>query len=120
MCATCAFREGSMPNQMAATGLTAMHCALGTDPDPFGCHHGMKAGEPSKLCVGYLAAQRAPFEAWKQGMSDMLATMPSDENDAIRADFDRWRAAIDPDRKLDVYQLGRAFARRDSDGSAKR
>lgn len=113
MCATCAFREGSMPNRMAGTGLIAMHCAMGTDPSPFGCHHGMQDGEPSRLCAGALAASRATLEQWKVGMGALIGALPSDGvPDPIRDDFNAWREQIDPAGALDVYQLGRAYALR--------
>lgn len=61
-CFTCAVRAGCMTNQMASTGLVALNCVLGIDEDPFACHHGMKDGEPTKLCAGYMAAKLASYE----------------------------------------------------------
>lgn len=119
MCATCAFREGSMPNLMAATGLLAMHCAIGTDPAPFGCHHGMQNELPTRNCAGWKAAQKAPFELWKTELPRVLADVRGGGEDAVRAEFDHWWPTVDPRGELDVHQLGRAWARRDSDGSPK-
>jgi hypothetical protein len=34
-CLTCAFLEGSMPNQTAGTGMIALNCVLRIDPDRF-------------------------------------------------------------------------------------
>lgn len=62
-CKTCAFREGTIPNQMAGTLLEALHCVVGIDPSPFGCHHTLgKDGIPTSLCAGYALARLAPFE----------------------------------------------------------
>lgn len=62
-CKSCAFREGTIPNQMAGTLVEAMHCVLGTDPAPFGCHQTLdNDGLPFALCAGYVLAKRAPFD----------------------------------------------------------
>lgn len=119
-CATCAFREGSLANQSAGTGLIAMHCAIGIDPAAFACHHGMKDGEPTMLCAGAIAAKAAPFEAWKAGISEMAHALPTDDqNDPIRIAFDQWREQVDPETRMDVYQLGRAYARRPGNADAQ-
>jgi hypothetical protein len=111
-CATCAFRPGCMTNMMAATGLTALNVLLGIDGEAFACHHGMKDGQPTKLCAGYAAAKLAPFEfvmAEIAAMHDELGAPPS--HDAIRAEFDAWIARVDPDGMLDDYARGRLFLR---------
>lgn len=110
-CLTCAFRPGCMTNQVAGTGLLALNCTLGIDPDEFACHHGMKDGQPTKLCAGYLAAKLAPFSFTKEVITDLyqkLEHLP--DADTIRAEFDAWRTKADPDGKMDVYQLARAYA----------
>jgi hypothetical protein len=54
-CKTCAFREGTIPNQMAGTLMQALNCVTGADPDDFACHHSLDAaGRPTRLCNGYL------------------------------------------------------------------
>lgn len=112
MCATCAFRPDCMTNQMAATGLVAIKCAIGADPDPFGCHHALKDGTPTRLCAGYYAAQRAPFEAMKAIMFELTEKLGSMSGpDAVRAAFDEWVAGVDPDGKLDDYARGRLYLR---------
>lgn len=112
MCATCAFREGSLANQMAATGQVALDCLVDFDPDDFACHHDMKEGEPTKLCAGYLAASQAPFPVVKAAVSTVVARLREiAEPDEIRIAFDAWAVKVDPDGKMDVYQLGRAYAR---------
>lgn len=114
-CLTCAFRPGCMTNQMAATGKTALDCVLGIDPDRFACHHGMKDGQPSKLCVGYIAATLAPWSFTKEVLAAVkvdLDAMP-DGPDEIRAAFDAWHNEVDPERKMDDYQLARAYASRE-------
>jgi hypothetical protein len=114
-CATCAFRRGCMTNQMASTGLVAFKCAVGADPDPFACHHGMKDGEPSKICAGWLACQLADFETVKEisaWLTARLAEHSDDAPDPIREAFDAWIAEIDPTGAMDDYQRGRLYLRR--------
>jgi hypothetical protein len=114
MCATCAFRRDCMTNQMAATGIVALNCVLGIDKDRFACHHGMKDGQPSKLCVGYVAARLAPFSFTKEVLVTMykqLGEQP-ESPDKVRAAFDAWLAEIDPEGKLNDYELARAYAAR--------
>lgn len=111
-CLTCAFKPGVMTNQMATTGLEAYKCAIGVDDAPFGCHHGLSEGMPTRLCAGYAAARLAPFDAVKRisaEMAERIKDLP--EHDHIRADFDAWWQAVDPDRKMDNYQLARAYSR---------
>lgn len=113
-CLTCAFRPGCMTNQMAATGKTALDCVLGIDPDRFACHHGMKDGQPSKICVGYIAARLAPWSFTKDVLIAMQAELDKIDGspDEVRAAFDAWWAQCDPQQDLDVYQQARAFASR--------
>ena len=111
-CATCAFRRGTLANMSAGTGLTAWKCAIGVDPDPFACHHGMKDGQPTRECAGYEAARRAPFDRAREAGERLLRVMRAAEgDDEERAAFDVWAARIDPDFAMDVYQLGRAWER---------
>ena len=110
-CLTCAFREGCMTNQMAATGMVALNCVIGIDPDRFACHHGMKDGEPSKLCVGYVAAILAPFSFTKEVLCELADKLNTQCGpDEVRAEFDAWLSETDPDGKMDDYQLARAYA----------
>lgn len=112
MCATCAFRPGCMTNQMAGTGIIALNCVLGIDTDRFACHHGMKDGEATTLCAGYIAALLAPWElttAAVQLLANHLSGL--DGPDEIRAEFDAWIAQADPLNRLNDYQRGRAFLR---------
>lgn len=67
-CKTCAFRAGTIPNSMAGTLVEAMHCVVGIDPAPFGCHHSLKDGLPTKLCAGYVLAKLAPFKDVKAAL----------------------------------------------------
>lgn len=112
-CLTCAFREGSMPNQAAATGVMALNCVLRIDPDRFACHHGMKAGEPQKLCSGYIAAMLAPFSQVKEILTAFNEELAAIENqpDEVRAAFDAWLSRADPERQMDVYQAAREYAK---------
>jgi len=113
-CLTCAFREGSMPNQTAGTGKTALDIVLGIDRDRFACHHGMKDGEPKKLCVGYVAAMLAPFSEVKAIISavhDELANISDSDPDDVRSAFDAWLALADPEMRMDVYEAARAYAK---------
>jgi hypothetical protein len=110
MCATCAFRPGSVPNRSAGTGMIALNCVLRIDPDRFACHHGMHGGEPTKLCAGYLASKLVPWDFVKQTvleLNERLQTMSGP--DEIRAAFDAWYAEADPLREMDAYQLARAY-----------
>lgn len=113
-CLTCAFKEGTAPNQMAGTGLTAFKCAMGVDPDPFGCHHGMQDGSPTRLCAGYYAAQHALKTSYGRVKEliltcDLLSAGDGDDDD-IRAQYDVWIEQVDPHGKLDVYQTARLWA----------
>lgn len=113
MCATCAFREGCMTNQMAATGKVALDCVLGIDLDRFACHHGMKDGQPGKLCVGYIAARLAPWSFTKEVLATLAKEIAGigDGPDEVRAAFDAWLSKVDPKREKDDYQLAREFSR---------
>ncbi len=112
-CATCAFRKGSVPNRSAGTGMIALNCALGIDRDRFACHHGMKDGQPKKICVGYMAAILAPFSAVKEVMAFLHKELGDwSDDDPVRADFDTWLRETDPEGKMDVYQAARAYQRR--------
>lgn len=115
MCATCAFRDGCMTNQMAATGQIALNCALGIDQDDFGCHHGLRSGEPTKLCAGWAAARRTPFKVVKATLATVKTRLDALGPDQIRAEFDAWAAEVDPQSQMDDYHRARLYARRDSD-----
>jgi hypothetical protein len=114
-CLTCAFRPGAMPNEMAGTEKSALDCTLGIDRDRFACHHGMKAGQPSRLCFGYVAAILAPWSFTKEVMNALKDDLDSmgDGPDEVRAAFDVWLAKTDPQGTMDQYQLARAYAVRD-------
>lgn len=109
-CATCAFEPGCMTNQMGATGILALNCVTGVDPDDFACHHGMKEGWPTKLCAGYAAAQLVPRCVVMEILTRMKTKLDAAEGpDPIRESFDRWWLRIDPEGKLDNYQLARLY-----------
>lgn len=113
-CLTCAFREGTMPNQTAGTGKMALDIVLGIDRDRFACHHGMKEGEPKKLCVGYIAAMLAPFSEVSAILTAFHAELTNIDDgapDEVRAAFDGWLSIADPDHRMDVYEAARAYAR---------
>lgn len=111
-CLTCAFRPGTLPNQSAGTGKAAFDCVIGLDKDRFACHHGMKDGEPSKICAGYVAARLAPWSLTKEIVTALHAALEEidDTPDNIRAEFDAWleRSGSDPS---DIYALARAYAK---------
>lgn len=102
-----------MTNQMAATGLAALNCAIGVDKDDFGCHHGLKDGAPTRPCNGWLAAKKAPWPLMKEIIGNLAAHLNQigDGDDAIRAEFDAWRGQADPAYKLDDYALARLYAK---------
>lgn len=112
MCSTCAFRRGSMPNQMAPTLVEAMHCVLGSDEAEFACHHGLVSGEPTRPCAGYAAARLASFEVARNaivGVEAKLAAIAG-RPDTVRETTDAWIACVDPDGRMDDYQRARAWA----------
>jgi hypothetical protein len=112
MCSTCAFRDGAMPNQMAATGLVAFKIVMGIDTDQFACHHGMKDGTPQKICAGYALAKLAPWSIIQAEGAKLRERMDAASGpDEVRSAFDAWLNEVDPDRKLDDYALARLFAR---------
>jgi hypothetical protein len=113
-CLTCASRRGSMPNETAGTGVIALNCVLRIDKDRFACHHGMKDGEPQKLCAGYVAAMLAPWSKVSEILRtfyDQLERIEKLGPDQIRAAFDKWIDGADPERRLDVYQAAREYAK---------
>ena len=102
-----------MTNQMAATGVVALNCAIGIDPDSFACHHGLQDGQPTRPCNGYIAAKLAPFGVMKETLRALYLKLRSNGGpDQVRAAFDAWRREIDPHETMNDYQLARAFARR--------
>lgn len=111
-CATCAFKPGVMPNQMASTLLDAYRCVLGIDTDAFACHHGMTEGQPTKLCGGYLAALAAPWTVVKAATEELkiklddISANPG-RRDEVREAYDAWVAVADPEGRLNAYQLAR-------------
>lgn len=113
LCITCAFREGTMPNMSAGTGLAAFNCALGIDKDRFACHHGMEDGHPAKLCVGYVAARLAPWSFTKEVVTELSKQLDAadSEGDDVRAAFDSWLSSIEPQANSDVYQIARKFSK---------
>jgi hypothetical protein len=113
-CLTCAFKEGTAPNMTAGTGIIALNCVLGIDRDRFACHHGMKDGEPQKICAGYVAARLAPWsevQAILSAFYEELRAIGDDAPDEVREAFDSWLADADPEKRMDVYEAARAYAR---------
>ena len=111
-CATCAFRRGTVPNMTAGTGMVALNTFLDIDTDDFACHHGMRDGQPTRVCAGYLLARQAPWAEVKATFAAMKGRLDAMEGpDEVRAAYDAWLEATDPERRMDVYQLARAFAR---------
>lgn len=110
-CATCAFRPGSVPNQSAGTGKIALECVLGRDEASFGCHHGMKNGEPKRLCAGYIAAYNATYTQVREVVTALLVELDKHKGkeDEVRTAFDAWLKETDPEGKMDVYQVARAY-----------
>lgn len=51
-CATCAFRAGTLPNGCPSTVMDALKCII--EGHPFLCHTGMRDGEATAVCAGYL------------------------------------------------------------------
>lgn len=81
-CKTCAFRSGTIPNQMAGTLVEAMHCVIGTDPSPFCCHQSLRDGEPTHLCAGYVLVKKARFEEVRSELANALTELSTMEDAA--------------------------------------
>lgn len=114
-CLTCALRPGTMPNLSPGTLIQLLNCVVGIEPSEFYCHHGMKEGEPEKVCAGYVAARLAPWQFTQETLTacyEQLKKLDAANGDAVRADFDAWYAEADPEGKMDAYQLARAYAGR--------
>lgn len=114
MCSTCAFREGSLPNQMAGTVIVALNTMVDIDKADFACHHGLKDGEPQRLCAGYIAARLAPFRFTAAAIKEAKRLMEElrDGPDEVRAKFDAWVDTL-TGPVADVYELGRLYAKRE-------
>lgn len=101
-----------MPNQMGSTTLAAMHCTVGTDPAPFGCHYGMDEKGPTRMCAGYAAALLAPRDFVTDELVKAKAKLDDlPAEDPIRAEFDAWVKTIDPEGTMDDYARARAYSR---------
>lgn len=103
-----------MPNESAGTGKIALDCVLGIDNDCFACHHGMKDGQPKKICVGYAAALLAPWPevmAIVSAFADELSNVDDAALDPVREAFDSWLIDADPKKRMDVYEAARVYAR---------
>jgi hypothetical protein len=112
-CGTCAFRRGAMPNLMAGTGKLALDCVLGIDRDRFACHHDMKNGEPKRICFGYVAALLAPYSEVREIITALYEQLRGVDNtaDQVSAAFDTWLEGAAPERRMDVYELARQYAK---------
>lgn len=51
-CATCAFRGETIPNGCLPTVMDALKCII--EGHPFMCHAGMRDGEPTAVCAGWV------------------------------------------------------------------
>lgn len=124
-CLTCAFRPGTLPNQCAGTLKIALDCLAVMDPSSrFACHHGLQPdGEPTRRCAGYEAAIHAPRSFVTQRIVEAFLQLEvgwGNAPDQVRAEFDAWWDQVDPDRKLDVFQLARAYEARERNAQAER
>lgn len=71
----------------------------------------MKDGEPTRLCAGFIAAKLAPFSFAQDVLVDLNRRLNAQEGpDQVRAAFDAWLAEVDPERKMNDYQLARVHA----------
>lgn len=116
-CGTCAFLPGSLPNQCAGTLRLAMDCLTGVDASSrFACHYGLKEGEPTRRCAGYESALHAPRSLVMEkltGVYRQLEAAWGGAPDEVRGEFDAWWNQVDPDRKMNIYQLARAYEARE-------
>lgn len=113
-CQGCAFRRGSYANQSAGTVKEALNCTVGIE-GPFGCHHGLVDGQPTRLCAGFVAALNSSHEAKGDALVGALAAMggyrAEGKADPVREPIDRWLAQVDPEDRLDDYQRSALYAR---------
>jgi hypothetical protein len=102
-----------MTNMMPTTVLTAFNCSIGVDDSPFGCHHGMQDGRPTRKCAGWLAAQAADWPDVQRIMAKLKLDLAAIEGepDLVRAQFDEWVARVDPAGEMDAYDRGRRWLR---------
>jgi hypothetical protein len=93
------------------TMIDAMNVLAGVDGDAFGCHHGMEDGQPRKACINWqIAAERASRDELLAAIQTVA--MPMDdapENDPVGQYVAKWAAEVDPERKMDAYQLARVW-----------
>ena len=114
-CKGCAFKRNSWANMSAATGLEAFKTSLGLYPEPtiFGCHHGMVAGQPTRLCEGFTVAIRVRSDRDKmQNLCGQLVAALADigEPSEIVQSANTFIAKHDPDDELDDYERAKAWA----------
>lgn len=111
-CGTCGLKKGTLPNMAGRTMIDAMHVLAGIDGDAFGCHHGMKEGEPTRPCAMWLAARRASRDELQAALGSVLIPLDDlPENDPVGVYVTTWADQHDPERKLDTYQLARLWER---------
>lgn len=79
-CSSCAFKHGTIPNQMAGTLKEALDIVVGIDDAVFMCHDkpGVVSGrcQPDRVCAGYTLAQYAT----RDEMLTMLGAASADLN----------------------------------------
>lgn len=88
MCASCAFKPGTVPNGCITSVADAMKCVF--EGERFWCHHDKKNGDPTRVCAG-----------WKASVIDFLAkggsfselSWPYTTDKEAMAEFER-RAAL--------------------------
>lgn len=92
------------------TMIDAMNVLAGIDGDAFGCHHGMKEGQPIKACAQWHIAQRASRNELGDAIKAVIIP-PNDEpeNDPVGQYVAKWAAEVDPEMKMDGYQLARMW-----------
>lgn len=93
------------------TMIDAMNVLAGVDGDAFGCHHGMTEGQPVKACINWqIAAERASRDELFAAIKSVIIP-PDDEpeNDPVGQYVAKWAAEVDPEQKLDSYQLARLW-----------
>lgn len=110
-CATCGLKKGTLPNMAGQTMIDAMHVLVGNH-DAFCCHRGLTndADEPTHICVNYLIATRASRDELLAAIKSVVIPPNDDpENDPVGQYVMKWAAEVDPDGKMDAYQLARLW-----------
>jgi hypothetical protein len=101
-CSSCGLKKGTLANMAGRTMIDAMNVLAGIDGDLFGCHHGMREGQPVKACINWhIAAERASRDELLAAIQTVR--MPAD--DAPERTI--LSASMSPSGRLRLILIGR-------------